>query len=474
MPTRPATHSHPTSTGRQRALLLAAALGLAVTSTAPALPSFFEIGADDFRISEVGGTGDPTTVAASVALAYNAAADEYLVVWAGGPVSSFGHSIYGQRIAAATGLEVGVNDFQISNDGGGHVFGDPAVVFNPTENEYLVVWRDGASGVFGQRLSATGTQVGANDFQVGDGNAPGQPTAVAYNPAANEYLVVWKDLEIVGQRLSAAGGELGADDFTISQTSGVSRSPFHPAVAYGSARDEYLVAWDSDDDSQQADNEFEVFSQRVGGTGALTGGNVRISDMGGLGDPAFDGERPAVAYDLAHDQFMVVWNGRELETPLNQIYGQRLAYVEIGGNPLLIPVGVNDLLVSDTDRSSSSPALAYDGARSEFVVTWNGLEVNTSDMEIFLQRLTHLGAQVLADDVQVSDSGSGSSDFDAFFPALAIRPGQDLMVVWEGDDDTGGLVNDEREIFGQRLDFDILFGDGLESGDLSAWSASQP
>ena len=37
-----------------------------------------------------------------------------------------------------------------------------------------------------------------------------------------------------------------------------------------------------------------------------------------------------------------------------------------------------------------------------------------------------------------------------------------------------GYVDDEFEIFGQRLLFDVIFNDGFESGDVSAWSKSIP
>ena len=52
----------------------------------------------------------------------------------------------------------------------------------------------------------------------------------------------------------------------------------------------------------------------------------------------------------------------------------------------------------------------------------------------------------------------------------------ELLVVWTGDDDVDGLVDEESEIFGQRLTGDptLLFLDGFESGGTSAWSATVP
>ena len=47
------------------------------------------------------------------------------------------------------------------------------------------------------------------------------------------------------------------------------------------------------------------------------------------------------------------------------------------------------------------------------------------------------------------------------------------LVVWQGDGNVGGLVDDEFEVFGQRL-ANVLFYDGFESGDTTEWSASVP
>src|SRR5262245_10111378 len=192
----------------------------------------------------MGPNGDFNFRADRPAVAYNPTNNEYLVVWEGNEnPAGYEVEIHGQRLNAATGAEVGANDFRISDmgpDGDGRFSAiEAAVAYNSTDNEYLVVW--GASDptveeneIFGQRLdAATGTEVGTNDFRIsdmgpdGDPNFDGSTPAVAYNPTNNEYLVTWYgndnispglgELEIYGQRLNAAtGAELGANDFRIS------------------------------------------------------------------------------------------------------------------------------------------------------------------------------------------------------------------------------------------------------------------
>src|SRR5919197_6698163 len=149
--------------------------------------------------------------------------------------------------------------------------------------------------------------------------------AVAYDATNNEYLVVWQgdddttplvddELEIFGQRLNAAtGAEVGTNDFRISDM-GPNGSTLYraaePAVAYNSQGNGYLVAWDGDDNTFPLDDdEFEIFGQRLSAaTGAEVGTNdLRLSDIGDAG-PEFDASTPAVAYNSINNEYLVVWS----------------------------------------------------------------------------------------------------------------------------------------------------------------------
>jgi hypothetical protein len=52
----------------------------------------------------------------------------------------------------------------------------------------------------------------------------------------------------------------------------------------------------------------------------------------------------------------------------------------------------------------------------------------------------------------------------------------ELLAAWSGDDNVGGLVQGEKEIFIQRVYMSAtdVFVDGFETGDTSAWSATVP
>jgi hypothetical protein len=476
-----------------------------------------EIGANDFRLSDMGPDGNPDFDATSPAVAFNPANREYLVVWTGddlsGPLANGESEIFGQRIDAGTGAEVGVNDFRLSDMGpDGDPLYDavaPAVAYGATQGEYLVVWEgdddsgalvEGETEIFAQRVQAsTGLEVGANDFRVSDMGPDGDPLydagapAIAYGGGPNEYLVVWEgddngggmldgEVEIFGQRVSAATGlEAGANDFRLSDM-GPNGSALYdalaPAVAYASGEGEYLVVWSGDDNvGGVTEGEFEIFGQRINAaTGVETGTNdFRLSEMGPDGDPLFDGLAPSVTYNPTAHEYFVVWFGDNSGSGLGEgeleIFGQGISAVtgaETGANDArLSDVGTDGVVQS----AALHPAIAFGVAQGQYFVTWEGdddaLGLADDEFEVWGQRiLASNGSETGVNDFRLSQMGpDGDIDYDADLPAVAYDPDHhEYLIVWQGDDDLGPLVDGETEIFCQRID--ALVGRELGRNDL--------
>jgi hypothetical protein len=480
----------------------------------------------------MGGIGDPEYDAMQPAIAYNSTNNEYLVVWAGDDLTDGGlvddeYEIFGQRLDASTGLEIGANDFRISDMGGtgNPAFGGqlPAVAYNSTNNEYLVVWfadeMDPTGGgddeveIYAQRLAATGTEVGENDFRISDMGGTGnldygaEFPKVAYNSTNNEYLVVWlgddnvgglvnHEIEVFGQRLDAAtGAEIGANDFRISDMGGTgdpNYDAYPPAVSYNAINNQYLVAWAGDDNvGGLVDEEREVFGQLLdAATGAEVGANdFRISDLGGTGSPQFQARTrpPAVVYNITDNQYLVAWAGDEMDVAGGgddeyEIFGQLLDAVT-GAE-----VGANDFRISDLGPDGDAMygadfvgGATYDSAAHEYLVVWWGDDdlggLVDEEWEAFGQRLDAVtGAEVGENDFRISEmGGTGDPEYDARWPAAAYAGASNqLLVIWWADDNTGGLVDEENEIFGQQLRLPAVFADGFESGDTDAWSLTVP
>ena len=323
-----------------------ACVAVTLAAASPAAAQLTELGGD-FRISTTGVDGDFTLSATDPAVVHNPTSGEYLAVWgASALVNGADSEIFGQRISAA-GEELGV-DFRISTTGpdGDPAFNADAVALahNSAANEYLAVWEaDGPTNdeneIFGQRLSGAGVELGT-DFRIsttgadGDADRDATSPSVAYNPSANEYVVVWQadaltaegEVEIFGQRLAGAGAELGGD-FRISTTRAdgdAERDALDPTIVHNPTANEYLVAWQAD--ALAVDEEDEVFGQRLSAAAAELGGDFRISTTGADGDVTRAADDVALASNPAANEYLAVWHTLGFVTAdEDEIFGQRIS-----------------------------------------------------------------------------------------------------------------------------------------------------
>jgi hypothetical protein len=204
--------------------------------------------------------------------------------------------------------------------------------------------------IYGQRIAgATGAEVGANDFRISDmgpeGDADvnyrGYYPALAHDPLNNRYLVVWwgddnqgtlvdQEIEVFGQLLEGSTGEeIGADDFRISDMGPDGDTDYSgagPNATFNSITGEYLVVWSGDD---AVDGEVEVYAQQLNADGEQVDVNdYRISHMGPDGDPNYQGSSAAVAFASASNLMLIAWNGELLPDEF-EIFGQLFTTVAL-------------------------------------------------------------------------------------------------------------------------------------------------
>jgi hypothetical protein len=396
-----------------------------------------ELGSNDYRISDMGPDGDPDYDAFDAAIAYNSINNTYLVVWAGddtqGGLIENEYEIFGQLLTGITGSQTGYGDVRISFAGGTGSAATrafrPAVAFNSQYNQFLVVW------------SADNPEDGCVD---------------------NEF-------EIWGQVVDMVLLPLFGGNFRISFNGGSGDPNFdadYPAVVYNPDLDHYLVVWEGDHNGfGMVDGESEIWAQRVYSTGILVGSNLRMSDMGGSGDPNFGAFSPDVAYNTRDHEYLIVWQGDDdtggLVDDEFEIYGQ---LIDVDG----VGVGPNDYRLSDMggigdpDYDAFHPAVAYNSLNNEYLVVWQGDDnvggLLNNEYEVFSQRLDADLGGLGSNDYRLSDVGGiGDTTFNvAWGPEVAYnRILNQYMVVWGGEDNVGGMVNNEWEIFAQMLTWNI-------------------
>jgi hypothetical protein len=347
-------------TRRWWTVVAALVLVLAATATAAGAtdlaPRAAPVVGADFRISGTGALGEEGDAAVA------SSGTEYLIVWADDRnQGARGWDIYARRVAA-DGSHLG-DDFLVSDAPGLTNEETPAVAWNGTE--YLVVWSDHrkparSEDIYGQRVSAEGIQQGANFRICGTGAvASDQVPAVAWDGTG--YLVVWEDgrdddergTDVYGRRVTAAGMPTGPD-FRISGTSATD-DEHAPAVAWDGTG--YLVVWEDSRDSNERGT--DVRGRRVAAGGGAEGRDFRISGSKATGDD----KSPAVASDGTG--YLVVWEDwRMLPDRRTDIYGRLVsaAGALVGDNFRICGAGAT--------MWDWVPAVAWDGAASQYLVVW--------------------------------------------------------------------------------------------------------
>lgn len=197
--------------------------------------------------------------------------------------------------------------------------------------------------IFGQVLASDGPVIGAN-FRISDMGPPGQvdfdaeDPDVTYNPALNNYLVVWSggdarfQNEIYGQFITNNGAETGVNDFRISDMGpdgDANFDAFNPSVCYNLHDSSFLVVWDGDDNTGDLVNgELEIYGQFISDDGMEIGPNdFRISDMGPDGNSSFRANLPEVVFNTRDTSYLVAWRGDNMVGEAffrQEVYGQLL------------------------------------------------------------------------------------------------------------------------------------------------------
>jgi hypothetical protein len=262
----------------------------------------------------------------------------------------------------------------------------PAVAFNPDREEYLVVWsndRAGCDDIQAQRVASSGNLVGGV-FYVSEGCDDNRRNpAVAYNSAQGQYLVVWEVEDgmgfngIHGRLVSGNGAVQGANDIEIRSTSSLA-TPAHPAVAYASTTDKFLVVWSETWHPSPLDK--DIMGQVISNSGGLDGGNFTISDDTGTGEYR---ESPDVAYCRSRNEYLVAWRQRTGGGDYD-IHARRVAG---NGNVLGSAVSVSTLGHDEEDPAVA--ALPLTNNEGDYLVVW---EIDTGGDRGVMARSVHVAS----------------------------------------------------------------------------------
>jgi hypothetical protein len=321
------------------------------------------------RFTDGAGTGWET----NPAVAGSTANGRFLVVWSDRRDGE--NDIYAQKVRA-DGSRIGTN-FAVSPAVSQNGESEPAVVWNPVKNQFLVVWADDREwmsrgrDIWAQRVLPDGTLEGGPIQISGAGAIENDMSPdVAVDPVSGRYLVVWRDdrdktsrgSDIYGQLLNKHGW-LVKDNFRVSDSAALGEE-YYPSVGADPAGTGFLVAWRDD----RVPGGSSIMTQRVKATGKRPGGNVDISG----GNAAWP-SHPDVSGGAAGAGYLVVWSDTRPGEVLEDVLGRR-----IGANGL---PKTSRFLVSGTDavRVDEHAVSAWDESRGRWMVVWWEHEIVACD-----------------------------------------------------------------------------------------------
>ena len=357
-------------------------------------------------------------------VAYNWHHDEYLVVWHNTWPS--GHrDIYARRVSASGQL---LTWFSVS--AGANDRAQPAVAYNATTDEYLVVWMYNANGdgstyeIWGRTIAWNGAYQNPEFQIITWTNRTFWTPRVTWNSFRNEYLVVWSAFDattslptdVAHAILAADGSKLyGAIISTADQ-------PHQADVTYNVAADEYLVVWRR----MWAPADGDIRAARIdAGPGTV----VDPPGVFTVNAATEDQLLPAVATNQQH-RYMVVWQHAYPGPCCDwDIRGQEL---DVNGNL----VGSVFFIAGTIDDEISPAIVARPGPVRDYLAVW--------------QRSTSTGEEIWAyhrrdDNIEVFQVAAGAF-WDHENPAVAWGQVASL-IVYEGDSQSDPTVY--RHIYGR-------------------------
>ena len=135
---------------------------------------------------------------------------------------------------------------------------------------------------------------------------------------------------------------------------------YKPGVAYNWAHDEYLVVWHN----TWPDGHRDIYARRVSGSGQLLSW---FAVSAGLNDRA----QPAVAYNANTDEYLVVWmynaNG---DGSTYEIWGRTIAWNGAYQDPEF-------QIITWPNRTFWTPRVAWNSIHNEYLVVWNAFDATT-------------------------------------------------------------------------------------------------
>jgi hypothetical protein len=243
----------------------------------------------------------------------------------------------------------------------------PAIAYNFVHHEYLVLWYNqwpGSRDIYAQRVSENGRRVGPW-FAISAGPNDRFQPAVAYNATNDEYLIVWmkevsSDVYEIWGRIIAWNSSYQKAEFKI--ISWANRSFYSPRVAWNSYRNEYMVVWNAFDTTISfppgVPNDISGYRIKASGEVINPGSPLVLTTYSGP-------HQVDITYNVAMNEYFLAFVVIHTQaTTGNDIYGLR---VNGDSGAPVTPPGLIPIFAGAKDQNH--PAVATN-EQDKYMVVW--------------------------------------------------------------------------------------------------------
>ena len=330
----------------------------------------------------------------------------------------------------------------------------PQVMALGTGGEYVVAWQgqDNESAhdtsIYVQKFAAnsalSGTRVqlegntGANPQTSKDDTAP----QLAYI-GSGRYAVVWHGFNAdaiptnaVFAQLLGTNLPIGSNRFSAITIGSISDAEIRQPQVVSPSSDTYVVV-DTGPGAFGSGQGVKVYMIK---NGIIIGSSIELRDGNYY---AGHNDMPQVTVVGTSGEFVVVWRGHE-----NSVEHDYSIFVQrFDTNKAKIGSAVKLEAISKTDGNDQSPQITAVGTSGEYVVVWSGQDDSSpiADYSIFVQKFNANGT-TSGSSTQLEAIGKTDGK-DAAPQVTAVGTSGEYVVVWAGEDDSGG----DTSIFVQKF-----------------------
>jgi hypothetical protein len=250
----------------------------------------------------------------------------------------------------------------------------PVVAYNPTLNEYLVVWvtkqDEFTWDIWGRRVNANGENLGFFNVQSMEATLLTNP-AVVYNPVSTKYLVVF-EVELSSTNRDIYAVLMAADfsshsDFILENTTD---DAYHPSLTCNTSNGDYLLAFTQESADRSVIKLWRFYSDfnSPGSTSIASAADQYRSE-------------PDVAYAPLANKYLITYSYYTNTPFANRIRGKVVAA------DLTDLASATEQFYDGDYNGKFGPAAA--GSENEFLVSWTSTE--SSAWSIFARRVNSSG-----------------------------------------------------------------------------------